>query len=74
MVRREKVAAERLGREYVSLTERGAVTHAAHQAQMEFLDMRERLDVARETYGTLARISDYKIDRVDDLLPWKTTP
>jgi len=23
---------------------------------------------------TLARIPDYKINRVDDLLPWKTTP
>ncbi|MGC1494309.1 MAG: transposase domain-containing protein, partial [Sulfitobacter sp.] len=23
---------------------------------------------------TLARIPDYKINRVDDLLPWKTAP
>ena len=51
MERREKVAAEREGREYVPLTERGAVTHAARQARMAFQDMRERLDVARETYG-----------------------
>jgi hypothetical protein len=51
MERREKAAAEREGREYVPLTERGAVTHAARQARMAFQDMRERLDVARETYG-----------------------
>jgi len=51
MERREKAAAERDGREYVPLTERGAVTHAARQARMAFQDMRERLDVARETYG-----------------------
>lgn len=48
---REKAAAERDGREYVPLTERGAVTHAARQARAAFRDMRERLDVARETYG-----------------------
>jgi hypothetical protein len=35
----------------VPLTERGAVTHAARQARAAFQDMRERLDVARETYG-----------------------
>jgi len=51
MERREKAAAEREGREYVPLTERGAVTHAARQARMAFQDMRERLDLARETYG-----------------------
>ena len=51
MERREKAAAAREGREYVPLTERGAVTHAARQARMAFQDMRERLDVARETYG-----------------------
>lgn len=51
MERREKAAAERDGREYVPVTERGAVTHAARQARMAFQDMRERLDVARETYG-----------------------
>ena len=51
MERREKAAAEREGREYVPLTERGAVTHAARQARMAFQDMRERLDIARETYG-----------------------
>jgi len=51
MERREKAAAEREGREYVPVTERGAVTHAARQARMAFQDMRERLDLARETYG-----------------------
>ncbi|WP_298865183.1 MobQ family relaxase [uncultured Sulfitobacter sp.] len=51
MERREKAAAEREGREYVPVTERGAVVHAARQARMVFQEMRERLDVARETYG-----------------------
>lgn len=51
MERREKAAAEREGREYVPVTERGAVTHAARQARAAFQDMRERLDIARETYG-----------------------
>ena len=54
MERREKQAAEREGREYVPVTERGAVVHAARQARAAFQEMRERLDVARETYG-LAR-------------------
>ena len=51
MERREMAAAERDGREYVPVTERGAVTHAARQVRMAFQDLRERLDVARETYG-----------------------
>ena len=51
MERREKAASEREGREYVPVTERGAVVHAARQAREAFRDMRERLDVARETYG-----------------------
>ena len=51
MERREKAAAERDGREYVPVTERGAVVHAARQARMVFQEMRERLDVARETYS-----------------------
>nr|WP_290919641.1 MobA/MobL family protein [Hyphomonas sp. 34-62-18] len=51
MERREKAAAEREGREYVPVTERGAVVHAARQAREAFRDMRERLDLARETYG-----------------------
>lgn len=51
MERREKAAAAREGREYVPVTERGAVVHAARQAREAFRDMRERLDIARETYG-----------------------
>ena len=52
MERRAKVMAERQGREYVPVTERGAVVHAARQARAAFREMRERLDIARETYGT----------------------
>ncbi len=51
MERREKAAAEREGREYVPVTERGAVVHAARQARAAFREMRERLDIVRETYG-----------------------
>ena len=51
MERRAKVMAERQGREYVPVTERGAVVHAARQARAAFREMRERLDIARETYG-----------------------
>ena len=54
MERREMRDALRDGREYVPITERGAVVHAARQARAVFQDMRERLDIARETYG-LAR-------------------
>uniref|UniRef100_UPI003C7C604D MobA/MobL family protein n=1 Tax=Leisingera sp. S232 TaxID=3415132 RepID=UPI003C7C604D len=51
MERRAKAVAERQGREYVPVTERGAVVHAARQARAAFHEMRERLDIARETYG-----------------------
>ena len=51
MERREKAAAERDGREYVPVTERGAVVHAARQARAAFRDMRERIEIVRETYG-----------------------
>ncbi|MEM9670823.1 MAG: MobQ family relaxase [Pseudomonadota bacterium] len=51
MERREKAAAEREGREYVPVTERGAVVHAARQARAALRDMRERVEIARETYG-----------------------
>ena len=51
MERRAKAMAERQGREYVPVTERGAVVHAARQARAAFREMRERLDIARETYG-----------------------
>ncbi|ABI93471.1 plasmid mobilization system relaxase [Roseobacter denitrificans OCh 114] len=52
MERRAKAMAEREGREYVPVTERGAVVHAARQARAAFREMRERLDIARETYGS----------------------
>jgi len=52
MERREKAMAAREGREYVPVTERGAVVHAARQARAAFREMRERLELARETYGT----------------------
>jgi hypothetical protein len=51
MERRAKWMAERQGREYKPVTERGAVVHAARQARAAFREMRERLDIARETYG-----------------------
>ncbi|MEP4929519.1 MAG: MobQ family relaxase [Hyphomicrobiales bacterium] len=51
MERREKASAEREGRDYVPVTERGAVVHAARQARAAFRDMRERVEIARETYG-----------------------
>ncbi|MEX3017947.1 MobQ family relaxase [Gymnodinialimonas hymeniacidonis] len=51
MERRAKAMAEREGRQYVPVTERGAVVHAARQARAVFREMRERLDIARETYG-----------------------
>jgi hypothetical protein len=51
MERRAKAMADREGRDYVPVTERGAVVHAARQAREAFRDMRERLDIARETYG-----------------------
>ena len=44
MERREKASAAREDREYVPVTERGAVVHAARQAREAFRDMRERLD------------------------------
>lgn len=51
MERRAKAMAEREGREYVPVTERGAVVHAARQARAAFRELREWLDIARETYG-----------------------
>jgi hypothetical protein len=52
MERRAKAMAERHGEEYVPVTERGAVVYAARQARAAFRELRERLDIARETYGT----------------------
>lgn len=51
MERREKAAAVREGRAYVPVTERGAVVHAARQARAAFRELRERLELARDTYG-----------------------
>lgn len=51
MERREKRVAERDGREYAPVTERGRAVHAARQARAMFAEMRERLELARETYG-----------------------
>jgi len=51
MERRAKAMAERQGREYKPVTERGAVVHAARQARTAFREMRARLELARETYG-----------------------
>jgi len=36
--------------------------------------LRADIDPQAWLADTLARIPDYKINRVDDLLPWKTTP
>jgi len=49
--RREMRAAERDGRDYEPVTERGAVVHAARQARAVFDDMRARVLAAREAYG-----------------------
>ena len=51
MERRAKAMAERQGREYKPVTERGAVVHAARQTRAAFREMRARLELARETYG-----------------------
>ena len=51
MERRAKAMADREGRDYVPVTERGAVVHAARQARAAFREMRERVELARETYG-----------------------
>jgi hypothetical protein len=52
MERREKAMAERQGREYVPLTERGAVVHAARQARALFAEMRNMVLLARNAYNT----------------------
>jgi hypothetical protein len=51
MERREMRGAERDGRDYEPVTERGAVVHAARQARAVFDDMRARVLAAREAYG-----------------------
>lgn len=54
MERREQRAAAREGRDYEPVTERGRAVHAARQARAMFSEMRERVELARETYD-LAR-------------------
>ncbi|MGH1447740.1 MAG: MobQ family relaxase [Cognatishimia sp.] len=51
MERREMRAAEHEGRDYEPVTERGRAVHAARQARALFAEMRERLELARDTYG-----------------------
>ncbi len=51
MERREMAAAEREDRDYVPVTERGAVVHASREARVFFAEMRQRLELARETWG-----------------------
>ena len=51
MERREMRAAQEEGREYEPVTERGRAVHAARQARAMFRDMRERLELARDSYG-----------------------
>jgi hypothetical protein len=50
MERREMRAAESEGRDYEPVTERGRAVHAARQARALFAEMRERLELARDTY------------------------
>lgn len=54
MERREMREAEVEGREYQPVTERGRAVQAARQARAMFREVRERLELARDTYG-LAR-------------------
>lgn len=48
--RREMTVAELEGRDYAPLTQRGARVYAIRQAKALFADMRERLELARETW------------------------
>ena len=52
--RREMTMAELEGRAYEPLTQRGARVHALRQAKVMFIELRERLELARETW-VLAR-------------------
>ena len=49
--RREQLAAEVEGREYEPLTQRGARVHATRQAKALFVEMRERLELARDAWA-----------------------
>lgn len=54
MERREQAAAAREGRDYEPITERGRAVHAIRQERALFAELRERIELARETYD-LAR-------------------
>jgi hypothetical protein len=49
--RRAQLVAEAEGYDYEPLTQRGARVHAVRQAKAMFAEMRERLELARETYA-----------------------
>ena len=49
--RREQFVAEAEGREYEPLTQRGARVHATRQAKALFVEMRERLELARDAWA-----------------------
>jgi len=49
--RREQFAAEREGRDYEPLTQRGARVHATRHAKAIFAEMRERLELARDAWA-----------------------
>ncbi len=49
--RRAQLVAELEGRDYEPLTQRGARVHAVRQAKAMFVEMRERLELAREAYA-----------------------
>jgi hypothetical protein len=48
---REQFAAEAEGREYEPLTKRGAQVHAVRQAKAMYVEMRERLELARDAWA-----------------------
>ena len=49
--RREQFIAEAEGRDYEPLTQRGARVHAVRQAKAMFVEMRERLELARDAWA-----------------------
>ena len=49
--RREQFVAEAEGREYEPLTQRGARVHATRQAKALFVEMRERMELARDAWA-----------------------
>ena len=49
--RREQLVAEAEGRDYEPLTQRGARVHAVRQAKALFVEVRERLELARDAWA-----------------------